>query len=435
MITRLAVPVLLPLAALAAEGSPMGLREALEAARNSGPDARAARERVEAADARADQADARLLPYLGLRAGYEATNHAGRGFGMILAQRSFEPTLDFNRPGVVDGLSAGVELRHRLLSSGADLAAARAAGHAAQAARALTTGELRSLDLQVAAALERVRVADAAVAAARLAVAAAGKALENAERREAAGTLLRSERLRVAAEKARAEDALRLARLARDDASGALQILLGRDPSLPVVLAAPGEPLPEPASLPSSATPEVLAAAAARAAAEASSQAARRGHGPTAELVADWGHDRGLRRDGEGDGWSAGILVRLPLYEGGGASARVAEASAARRAAEAAEAKALAAASHRLAMARRSLEVHRDRAMAARLNLAQAEEAARLSGLRFEAGQLLATEWAASESALGEARLRLAEAEASHRLASLSLRVALGRELLDDLPR
>jgi outer membrane protein TolC len=423
-----------PLAALAAEAPPLGLREALQAARASGPDAEVVLARVEAAEARAAQSDARLLPYVGLRAGYEATNHAGRGFGMILAQRSFDPSLDFNRPGVIDGLSAGVELRHRLLASGADLAASRAAERTAGAARALSLAELRALDLTVASALERVRVADVALEATRLAADAAAQVLSNAERREAAGSLLRSERLRVAAEKARAEDAWHLARLARTDAAGGLQILLGRDPSLPVNLAAAESPSAAAASA-STVVPEVLAAAEARAAAEASADAARRAHGPTLDLVADWGHDRGFRRDGEGDAWSAGLVFRLPLYEGGGASARVREAVAARRSAAAAEAKALAVAAHRLAIAHQSAEVQRDREAAARINLAQAEEASRLSRLRFDAGQLLATEWAAAESALAEARLRLADASSSHRLALLVLRVAQGREVMDDLSR
>jgi outer membrane protein TolC len=129
------------------------------------------------------------------------------------------------------------------------------------------------------------------------------------------------------------------------------------------------------------------------------------------------------------------LVFRLPLYEGGGASARVREAVAARRSAAAAEAKALAVAAHRLAIAYQSAEVQRDREAAARINLAQAEEASRLSRLRFDAGQLLATEWAAAESALAEARLRLADASSSHRLALLVLRVAQGREVMDDLSR
>ena len=78
------------------------LDRAVATALERNPDARAARARVDGAQALVQQAQAAWQPQLALSGRYTDTNSPMMAFGSILNQRAFNFGLDFNHPGRVD---------------------------------------------------------------------------------------------------------------------------------------------------------------------------------------------------------------------------------------------------------------------------------------------------------------------------------------------
>jgi len=91
------------------------------------PDARAALERIKAADADIKAARAAFYPQLNLSAEYSRTNNPMYSFGNILNQGMFSDTIDFNDPGTTDTLQTKASIQYRLYNGGHDRAALEAA--------------------------------------------------------------------------------------------------------------------------------------------------------------------------------------------------------------------------------------------------------------------------------------------------------------------
>ncbi|MFP4283083.1 MAG: TolC family protein, partial [Opitutales bacterium] len=192
---------LLPVTLPGAE--PWNLRRALAEAREASPDARRALLRLEQAEAQLARAEAARLPQLGLRAGYTQTTDPMQGFGMILSQGTFTPDLDFNDPGQLDALDAGLELNYAVYTGGARAARREAARARLEAARHSESSALASLDDAVVAAYLGIRQADAVADAQAAGVEALEESLRVARANEEAGELLRTERLHLEVELAR----------------------------------------------------------------------------------------------------------------------------------------------------------------------------------------------------------------------------------------
>jgi outer membrane protein TolC len=127
------------------------------------------------------------------------------------------------------------------------------------------------------------------------------------------------------------------------------------------------------------------------------------------------------------ESWDASVNVSWPLFDGGRATADVAEASAAERAARAR----LAEFDARLAVEIRQrlsdLEASGAAIAAARDAVTAAREAQRVAGERFAAGVATSTDVLDAQLAVLQAELDLTQAVASQRLADARLARALGR--------
>src|SRR5512142_1037809 len=91
---------------LAAAEEPWTLERALEQALVHNPDARLARNRIAAAQAGLEQANAAFWPRLQFQSSYTRTDNPMQVFGSILNQRAFSSSLNFNDVPDVDDLNA-----------------------------------------------------------------------------------------------------------------------------------------------------------------------------------------------------------------------------------------------------------------------------------------------------------------------------------------
>ena len=120
----LATLLLIP-SLLSAETWP--LDRAVATALEQNPDARAARARVEGAQAMIQQAQSAWMPQFMVSGRYTETNSPMMAFGSILNQRAFNFGLDFNQPGRIDNLNATGTLAYNLYAGGRATAGRNAA--------------------------------------------------------------------------------------------------------------------------------------------------------------------------------------------------------------------------------------------------------------------------------------------------------------------
>jgi outer membrane protein len=420
-----------------APAGPWTLEAAVAHARTASPEARMAEARVAAAEAARGLADAMGQPRVNLRARYGQTDEPMQAFGAILNQGTFDNRIDFNRPGQLDAFSAALEARYALYTGGrieAGRAAARAAGTAAAADR---KAALDRLGVAVVRAYFDMSQAAAAIHALESTVAALDESLRLGRLREDAGQLLRSERLNL--EVQREQTALRLlaGRQARQLAERQLAFLLGLAPGTAVALASEDRTTerltlasePTPAALTDH--PEQMAWRSRLEAADRQVAAAGAARRPSVGAVASLQHDRGWRRDGSGDSWSAGVAAEWAVFDGGETRARIRQAEAERETARAGAARQELALHLQLEQALLGHRFAREQVEVARRAVGQAEESARLSRERFAAGSLLSAELIGVETRLVDARLQSSQADAAERVAAAELRRAAGLPLFE----
>jgi outer membrane protein TolC len=412
------------------------LERCVAAALERHPDARAARARVDAARSVVDQAESAWKPQVMLGARYTQTDSPMMAFGSILNQRAFTFALDFNDPGRIDNLNATGTIAYNLYSGGRATAGRNAARAGVEAAGHDLTLARQQLAAEVVRAALNVHKAREAVIALEGGLRAYDAAVAVAEARHAAGQMLKSDLLALHVLRAGTRESLGTARHGATLALLAFRFAIGFEPSDPAVEPLTDDPVLTAASSPDtgdfSRRPELLGLAARLRAAEAMATAARGGHRPTVNAFASVQHDQGWETNRDGRSWLAGVSVDVNVFDGGQTSARIRRAEA-----ELAEVRAL----ERRASLGIGLEVEQarlahldalERVEVSALAATQAEEAARLSRLRFEKESLLAADLIGAEGRLLEARLRHVIATADERIALVSLRRALG---LDPLPQ
>ena len=121
------------LAASAAE--PWTLERALKQALAASPDARLAQQRILAAQAGVEQANAAFWPRLQFQSSYTRTDNPMTVFGSILNQRAYSSSLNFNDVPAVDDLNARGLLTVPLYAGGRNIATRKAATANSEAAR------------------------------------------------------------------------------------------------------------------------------------------------------------------------------------------------------------------------------------------------------------------------------------------------------------
>ena len=400
------------------------------------PEAQAARARVDAARALVDQAESAWKPQVMLGARYTQTDSPMMAFGSILNQRAFTFALDFNDPGRIDNLNATGTIAYNLYSGGRATAGRNAARAGVEAAGHDLALARQQLAAEVVRAALNVRKAREAVVALEGGLRAYDAAVIVAEARHAAGQMLKSDLLALQVLHAGTRESLGTARHGAALALLAFRFAVGQEPGDPEIEPLTDDPTLAAATSPDSGDfsrrPELLGLAARLRAAEAMVTAARGGHRPIVNAFASVQHDQGWETRRDGRSWLAGVSVDVNVFDGGQTSARLRRAEAELAEVRALERRAALGIGLEVEQARLAHVDARERVAVSSLAAEQAEEAARLSRLRFEKESLLAADLIGAEGRRLEARLRHVIATVDERIALISLRRALG---LDPLPR
>jgi outer membrane protein TolC len=142
------------LTAFAAE--PWTLERALQQALSGNPDARLAQQRIVAAQAGLDQANAAFWPRVQLQSSYSASDNPMLVFGSILNQRAYSSSLNFNDVPTVDDLNARGLVTVPLYAGGKNVATRKAASANTDAARQDNAAVQNALGYEVARAFYTV---------------------------------------------------------------------------------------------------------------------------------------------------------------------------------------------------------------------------------------------------------------------------------------
>ncbi len=440
-----AIGLVLPAPAIAQSGAPpLRLADVLAQTSADGYGSRAAR-----ADARATAADVTatlpgFLPQLRIEGGAARTTDPIGVFGGLLRQRTvtaanFDPAR-LNRPDALSLVTGALVLEQPILAPQA-LLGRRAASLAAEAGLAMSERQTQSALLDATRAYFGAVVARASVAALDSAVAAAQAAVRQTETLERNGVVTRSDMLlaqvrlnELQAQRATARGQAVVARLALavhmgapNDTSRALPVLMASTERITQLCAESVRSISTAAT--STSRPDVKAAQLGAAAARANVQRANARWLPTvgAMVRSDWASNS--TPFGGSPFWTAGLMVSVPVFSGGGELAdrerAVAQSNAAAARADGAQAMA-------------DLEVTRariDRSVAMqRLELAeqayvQSIEALRLVQRRYDGGLAAVSELLGAGAARAAAELSTVTARHDVIVAIAAERVALGLDL------
>ncbi len=403
------------------------VREAVIFAVEHNPDARAALERIKAADADIKAARAAFYPQLNLSAEYSRTNNPMYSFGNILNQGMFSDTIDFNDPGTTDTLQTKASIQYRLYNGGHDRAALEAADARNRAVTQEWTAVRSRLEFEVVRAFCTIVQAVESVRSRQSALEAISASLAVAQARFEEGSLLKEEVLNLEVQRARAEEQLIQARHGLRLAQRGFLHLLGLtgetvtlDPSATPAQEIPGERDPHN-------RPELTAMAAMVKAREAQARQARAGYYPTADAFGSYQVDKGTELDdGSGNSWTTGVRLNYTLFNGGQTSAATERADAQLREAREQQHKLELALNLEVEQAALALQQETERLAVTGKMVESAEESARLSRLRFKEGVVLSSELIDTENRLTDARLSHTLATAAHAIAIADLRRAVG---------
>ncbi|HRE08328.1 MAG TPA: TolC family protein [Opitutaceae bacterium] len=428
---RLSFLLLLPSVSVSVSGGPVWTVEtAVATALRQNPDATLARERIAAAEAMVQQADAAWLPQVTLSGGYTRTNSALGGLMNSLNQRAFSFDQNFNRPGAVDNLNLTGTVAYSLYSGGQ----ATARREAARAGIRASEMDLRTVQLQLSAevvkTLLQLRKARESAAALEVSVKTHEALLTNARLRFEAGQLLKSDLLSLEVQTAQVRALLSSARRGAALAAQAFVFILGSDPSSDGIELAEHDPalaaLANPETSDVTQRPELLGLRERLRAAEAMVAAARGGGRPNVNAFVSAQYDQGWVSDRHANSVQGGVIVDFKVFDGGQVSGRIRQAAAELEQVKGQLRKATLQAGLEVEQARLAHADARERLAVTSAAVAQAEESATLSRLRFEKGSLLASELIGSEGRLVEVRLSRTLAEADERSSLIDLRRALG---------
>ncbi|WP_415909366.1 TolC family protein [Oleiharenicola sp. Vm1] len=425
-------PALLPallLAGASASAAPWTASDAVAAALRENPDAALARQRIVAAEAMIEQANAAWLPQLSVGARYTDTNSPMMAFGSILNQRAFNFGLDFNHPGRIDNLNVAGTVGYNLYSGGRATAGRAAARAGARAAEEDLRAARAQLATEAIKALLNLHKAREAVGAVEAGVRAYAAAVANARLRFDAGQVLKADLLSLEVQLAQTREQLTTVRHGAALAERAFLFVLGRAPSSsePVEVATEDTSLAQLAVPAAGAErPELAGLRQRLAAAEKMVAVARGARRPTVNAFASYQYDQGWKLDRHADSWLAGVSVDLNVFDGGQTSGKIRQAEAELAQVKEMLRKAELGFALEAEQARLAYDSARERLAVSAQTVAQAEESAALSRARFEKGALLTADLIGVEGRLLEARLRRTVAAADERIALVELHRALG---------
>lgn len=415
--------LLFALLALPAVADPLTLDECVRVALEQHPSYAAANAATDAARESIGVARSAFLPTVAGDAAYRRfQTHIFLPSGLALA---IDPVV-----GPIDDWSAGVDVRYTLYDHGArraELAGAQAA-HASAGAGAEATRD--QIAFAVHDAFYRLAAAEAAhdAAAERLRRAEAHVALAQARLDAGAVPPVDVIRARTAASNARL--VIANARSAMDVARGALNAAMGRPAETPVEIAPSSETVPAVDVEVSIARalerrPEAHAAREREALQRARVGVAQSAYGPKARLTAGYGVRDSDFVPNDPD-WYAGVNVDIPLWDGHATKHRVAAAKAEVRRQEAETAAILNAIRQEVWSTGTTLRQRREAVDAAETARAEAAEAVRLAGARYEAGAGTINDLLDAEAALLDADAQIIRVRFEEQNAYAAFRKAAG---------
>ncbi|HOX57561.1 MAG TPA: TolC family protein [Candidatus Paceibacterota bacterium] len=422
--------LLWPLAALA--GEPWTLERALQQALTANPDARLAQQRIVAAQAGLDQANAAFWPRVQFQSSYTGSDNPMQVFGSILNQRAYNYNSppDFNDLPTVDNLNTRGLVTVPLYAGGKNVAARKAAVANTEAARQDNAAVRNALGFEVSRAFHTVLKTRQFVRAAEAAVSSLESSLGVARKRLDGGTLLKSGVLDIEVRLSQAREDLVRARNANALAMRALRNLLGVEQGdFEITDTAPAVTAPDSGDF--SGRAELAAARHRERAAQEQTRAARGGYLPRLSAFGSLDYDYGWNYDHGGGSWTAGALLQWDLWDGKLTRAKVREANANLESAREEQRKLRLALDLEVEQARLDLKAADERLGVTEQAIAQATESARLTRARFEQELALPKDLIDAETALVAARVRRAEAEADRQIAIAALRKGLGLPQLE----
>ncbi len=409
---------------------PWTLEGALEYALIHNPDARISQQRIAAAQAGLEQANAAFWPRLQFQSSYTRTDNPMMVFGSILNQRAYPSSLDFNDVPDVDNLNARGLVTVPIYAGGKNRANREAAKASTEATRREKEAVQNALGFEVARAFYTVLKTRAFIRAAEASVQSFEANLAIGRKRLEAGTLLKAEVLDIEVHLAQAREELVRARNANALAERALRSLMGLEGGEFVVADnAPAVNAPDSGDF--SRRAELAAARQRERAAEEQVRAATGGYLPRLSAFGSLDYDYGWKYENGGGSYTAGGLLQWDVWDGNLTRAKVREARANLEAAREEERKLRLALDLEAEQARLALKAASERLAVTRQAIAQAGESVNLTRARFEQSMALSTQLLDAETALVSARVRHAEAEADQRIAVAALRKALAMPQID----
>jgi len=427
------LPILLLSCAAAGAAEPWTLERALEFALGGNPDARLAQQRIVAAQAGLEQANAAFWPRLQLQSSYTRTDNPMMAFGSILNQRDFSSSMDFNNVPDVDDYNVKSLLTVPLYTGGKSMAGHKAAKAGVEAARHDNEAVRNMLGYEVVRAFHTVLKTRRFIEAAEGSVKAFEKNLAIAKRRADAGAILKTEVLDFEVRLAQAREELVRARNANTLALRTLRNLLGVESGeFSVVDRAPAGVAPNTGDF--SGRAELASSRHRERAAEEQVRAARSGYLPRVSAFGSADYDYGWRMSHGGGSYTAGLMLQWDLWDGHLTRGKVREARSNVESAREQQRKIRLAIELEVEQAQLELKTADERLAVTGQVVTQAAESASLTRSRFEQGLALATQLIDAETALTMARVRRAEAETDRQIAIAALRKALALPQLDTQP-
>jgi outer membrane protein TolC len=410
------------------------LERALDYALAHNPDARIAQQRIAAAQAGLEQANSAFWPRLQVQSSYARTDNPMMVFGSILNQRAYPgPSLNFNDVPDVDDLNARGIVTVPLYAGGRNVAGRQAAKANTEASKQDSAAVRNALGFEVSQTFYTVLKTRQFIHAAEAAVNSFETNLVVAQKRLDGGTLLKSDALDIEVRLAQSREDLVRARNANILAERALRNLLGIEggefavaETAPVISAPDAEDFSQ--------RPELAAARERESAAQAQVRSSKSGYQPRVSAFGSLDHDYGWVTGGDGNSYTAGVMLQWDLWDGFSTRAKAREAKANLESAREEQRKLRLALDLEVEQARLELKAANERLAVSSKAVEQAEESASLTRNRFEQGLALSTQLIDSETALVAARVRRAEAESDQHIAIAALRKALALPQLDSQP-
>jgi outer membrane protein TolC len=416
------------LSALGAE--PWTLERALQQALAANPDARLAQQRIVAAQAGLEQANAAFWPRMQFQSSYTASDNPMLVFGSILNQRAYSSSLNFNDVAGVDDLNTRGLVTVPLYAGGKNTAMRKAAKANTDAARQDNEAVRNALGFEVSRAYYTVLKTRQFIRAAEAGVKSFEGSRAVAKKRLDGGTLLKADVLDIEVRLAQAREELVRARNANALAVRVLRNLLGIESGeFEVADTAPSVNAPDSGDF--SGRPELAAARHRERAALEQARAAKGGYLPRVNAFGSMDYDYGWKYANGGGSYTAGALLQWDLWDGNLTRAKVAEANANLDSAREEQRKLRLALDLEVERARLDLKAANERLSVTEQVIAQAAESVSLTRARFEQELALSTQLIDAETALLAARVRRAEAEADRQIAIAALRKALGLPQLE----